>query len=109
MKKGERTLKELQNVEQRPYDELQMEYDKLKEKYNHFQKETYQILEENRKVLIDLAKELEKKDELEKEVLSLKQSIIQLNEKNQELVLTIKRRSVFLKIAKKIQRTLKAK
>lgn len=102
-------MKELQNVEQRPYDELQLEYDKLKEKYNHFQIETYQILEENRKVLLDLAKELEKKDQLEKEILSLKQSIIQLNEKNQELVLTIKRRSVFLKIAKKIQRMLKAK
>lgn len=102
-------MRELQNVEQKSYDELLIKYEELKKKHNQFQQDTYELLDYNRNVLKDLAQELEMKQKLEDENLSLKQSIIQLNEKNQELKLKIKRGSLLIKILKKIKRMLKLK
>jgi hypothetical protein len=102
-------LRELQNVEQKPYDELLIKYDELKKKHYQFQQDTYELLDYNRNVLKDLAQEIEMKQKLEDENLSLRQSIIQLNEKNQELILKIKRGSLLIKVLKKIKRMLKLK
>ncbi|MES9685358.1 hypothetical protein ABWK22_21145 [Gottfriedia acidiceleris] len=102
-------MNEMLNVEQKSYDELFLKYEELRNNHIRFQQETYDLLEYNRNILNEVALEIEQKQKLVEENLSLKQSIIQLNEKNQELKLAMKRSSIFLKILRKIKRILKLK